>query len=104
MKNFHKNYGRIIMTILFILYVVFLTIYIFKERKKININIQLILKNDFDFNVSQNSDKKILNINNFDKSNIKNPPHKSVIELKKLNIPENDNSKNNILFNIYNIF
>ena len=90
MKNFLKNYGRIIMTILLVIYIFFLIIYIFKERKKINIDIQSIMKNDFNF--CQNSDKKILNINELDKSDIKNPPPKS----SKFNIEEKDKNKNKI--------
>ena len=92
MKNFLKNYGIIIMTILFILYIVFLMIFIFKERKKINNDIQTILNKNFNF--SENSVKKIMNINDFDNSNIKNSPSKNSMDLKKLNIPEKDKSRN----------
>ena len=100
MKKFFKNIGRIIMSIIYILFLVFLNIYIFKERKQININILSILKTQFNYikNIDD-KDKTVIEANN----NIENknvPPRKSNNSNKKIKEDEkNKNNKINIMGN-----
>ena len=53
--NILKNKGRIIMSIIFLLFIILLFIYIIKDRKKINYYIKLIIKNKIQNNEGQNN-------------------------------------------------
>ena len=79
-KNFFKNIGRIIMSLIFLLYLICIFLYIFIENKKIDKYINIIM---------QIKDKK-LNINNNDQNKLDSKKYKSEtfnkIEECKLNL------------------
>ena len=88
-KKLFKNIGRIIMTLFFIIYLISLFCYIIKERKKIDMFINLIIKskeNFYTLNFEEKNEK--INIKSKPKSNSKKkdnskPKSKSKTEPKK---------------------
>ena len=84
-KKLFKNIGRIIMTIFFIIYLISLFCYIIKERKKIDMFINLIIKSKEDFFTLNFGEKG-------EKINIKSKPTKKEKE-NKSNKKNKDNSK-----------
>ena len=84
-KKIFKNIGRIIMTLFFVIYLISLFCYIIKERKKIDMFINLIIKskeNSSIFNFGEKSEK----------IKIKSKDNKKEKE-KKSNSKKNDNAK-----------
>ena len=107
--DFKNNIGQIIMSIIYIVFLVFLIIFSVKDRKKIIIYINYILKNKFGFVDKNNKVKKIKkknNKNNINKNNninndhnnnviINYPPKKKKNSNNKLNINKNSINLNN---------
>ena len=103
LKNILKNKGRIVMTLIFFLFLVSLLIYIIKDRKQLIIYINLILRNKLNYEEYEiNSENGNLNINN--KTKIRRNSQFSKIDKKKNNNtkknkkekkPEIKNKKNN---------
>ena len=93
MKNFFKNIGRIVMSIIFILFLIFLNIYIFKERKQININVLSVLKTQFNYikNIDVKEKTELEANNNIDNKNV--PPRK--INNSNKNLIEDEINKDN---------
>ena len=101
LKNIFKNKGRIVMTLIFILFLVSLFIYIIKDRKQLIIYINLILRNKLNYEEYEiNSENGNLNINNKNKNkNRRNSQFSKVVKNKnnnnmKKNKKEDDNKKN----------
>ena len=89
--NFMKNKGRIIMTVIYILFLIILLIYIIKDRKLTSIYINMILKN-----------KIIINNNflNLEKEKLKkNNKEKKIERTDKENNNEINNNKNDVVEN-----
>ena len=70
-KNIFENIGRVIMTVIFLFYLISLFFYIIKERNKINIFIKTIIKNKEEIQESKLDIKE------------KNKTKKEIIEIKK---------------------
>ena len=86
LKNIFKNKGRIVMTIIFILFLASLLIYIIKDRKQLIIYINLILRNKLNYEEYEiNSENGNLNINNKTKNKIKRNSQISKIDKNKKN-------------------
>ena len=102
LKNIIKNKGRIIMTIIYFFFLFCLLIFLIRDRKKINMFINLILKNkgimhkEFKNKMNHKEEKKnIKNINN-DKIIKNNKKIENKDKKNKKNAQKNDkNSKNN---------
>ena len=78
LKNILENKGRITMTIIYILFIISLLIYIIKDRKRINLFINDILKGKANFNKNE----KISNIyNNNKKKTSKNKEAKDIFKI-----------------------
>ena len=94
-KELFKNIGRIIMTLFFFFYLVCLFAYIFKERKKIDTFIDLIIKNKQEnfFSINNNA----YNIDN--KKKINKEKEKKVKKYKRNNNikDKKKDNKNNII-------
>ena len=92
LKNILKNKGRIIMTIIFILFLFSLLIYIIKDRKQLIIYINLILRNKLNYEEYEiKSENGNLNINN--KNGIRRNSQFSKIDKNKKNISKKKNKK-----------
>ena len=97
LKNIINNKGRIIMTIIYFFFLICLLIYIIKDRKKINIFINLILKNKGNLfkNIKNKLNHKEENKNIKSKNNIKKIKENNKIENKdKLNKKNEKKNKN----------
>ena len=104
LKDFFKNKGRIIMTIILLLFLALLLFYIIKDNKKINDYIKNILniKNTFNTNTNklkektkQNEQKKIKKINNSkNKKDLKDTKKGQKNKTKNNNFLNNKKSKN----------
>ena len=94
LKNIFKNKGRIIMTIILFLFFILFFIYLIKDRKKVDIFIQLIIRNKVNFYKELESKKK----ENKNKLNIKgsknNKIQKKKDSLKNKMVQKNKNKKN----------
>ena len=88
-SNFIKNKGRLIMSIILILFIFLLLIYFIKDRKTLNKFIQIILKSK----MSNNKNKKIQEKSNVNKGNNKN---KKIQE--KSNVNKGNNKNKNLLY------
>ena len=86
-KKIFKNFGRIIMTIIFLFYLISVFCYIIKERKKINKFIRLIKKANKDINLNTNKNNKIAKNKEKEKSKDKKQ------EKNKLNSKDNKTPK-----------
>ena len=97
LQNILKNKGRIIMTILYILFIISLLAYIIKDRKRIHIFINMILKNKENiFKLPKNQKtQKIEKVNVKSKSNEKKIKEKKVNE-KKTKENKNKNNKKDL--------
>ena len=87
LKNILENKGRITMTIIYILFIISLLVYIIKDRKRINLFINDVLKGKANFSKNQKNRKRIRN------RNIKNMANAQ---------KSNKNNKNEKKNNIYN--
>ena len=85
-KELFKNIGRIIMTLFFFFYLVCLFAYIFKERKKIDTFISLIIKNKHENFLS-------INDNTYNSDNKKKINKEKEKKIKKYKRNNNNNSK-----------
>jgi len=91
-KNIFKNKGRIVMTIIFILFLASLLIYIIKDRKQLIIYINLILRNKLNYEEYEiNSENGNLKNKNKTKNNIRRNSQISKIDKNK----KNNNMKKN---------
>ena len=100
-KKIFQNKGRIVMTIIFILFLASLFIYIIKDRRQLIIYINLILRNKLNYEEYEiNSENGNLNINNKAKNKIRRNSQLSKIDKiknnnnTKKNKKEKDNKKN----------
>ena len=90
LKGIFKNKGRIVMTLIFILFLVSLFIYIIKDRKQLIIFINLILSNKLNYEEYEiNSENGNLNIN----KNTKNKRNSQISKVDKNK--KNNNMKKN---------
>ena len=113
-NNFFKNIGRIIMTIILVLYFIFFLIYIIKGRKKIKTYTKLILKQNFmniikkgkSMKKTSNNFKSKYKVKNKKKDNKNMPPKKSkkIIYSKYKDERHFKNSKTNSFINSGNDF
>ena len=116
-KKLFKNIGRIIMTLIFVQYLISLFYYIIKERKKIDEFINLIIKNkedtklnfepneekitikgkDIDFHKEKNFNKKIKSKTNSKKRRKNFPPKKKGENRKEKKYEIKKEKKNNLI-------
>ena len=95
LKNIIKNKGRIIMTIIYFFLLICMFIYLIKDRKKLNVFINLILKNKgnlFKEHINKIELKEV-NKNNKSKNNNKKIKDNKSIEIEDKT--KNKNEKNN---------
>ena len=103
-SNFFKNKGRIIMTVILFLFLILLLIYIIKDRKKLNVFIQSIIKKKMNDNKKNNNQLKEKMKNNNNKKNkiplVNNNKEKinkgSNKNSKKIKNNKNNKKKNNL--------
>ena len=104
-KELFKNIGRIIMTIIILLYLISLLYYIIKERKKINMFINIIIENNelnFD-NKKEKLDKKGLSNKGDNKNKHFSKNRKKMKKKKNKNFPpKKKDKKANISKNSFN--